>query len=307
MDSKLHISVSPHIHSGISTQRIMLDVILALLPAAVAGCIIFGLSALAVIAVCIVAAVASEFVFNLIVKKEQTIGDLSAVVTGLLLALNLPANVPLWQAAVGSVFAIIIVKCIFGGIGCNLVNPAITARVFMLVAFGSMAKAAFPIDAVAGATPLVELAEGNMPSLMDLFLGKTGGAIGETCALALLIGGIYLLARRVITWHIPAAFIGSVFLLSFLIEGFDLTVALSLVLSGGLFIGAFFMATDYVTSPATAWGKIIFGVGAGLITVLIRSFGNYPEGVSFGILMMNILNPYIESWTPRKLFGGENI
>jgi len=184
MDSKLHISVSPHIHSGISTQRIMLDVILALLPAAVAGCIIFGLSALAVIAVCIVAAVASEFVFNLIVKKEQTIGDLSAVVTGLLLALNLPANVPLWQAAVGSVFAIIIVKCIFGGIGCNLVNPAITARVFMLVAFGSMAKAAFPIDAVAGATPLVELAEGNMPSLMDLFLGKTGGAIGETCALA---------------------------------------------------------------------------------------------------------------------------
>ena len=309
MDSKLHISVSPHIHSGISTQRIMLDVILALLPAAVAGCIIFGLSALVVIAVCIVAAVASEFVFNKIVKKEQTIGDLSAIVTGLLLALNLPANVPLWQAAVGSVFAIIIVKCLFGGIGCNLVNPAITARVFMLVAFGSMAKAAFPVavDVTSSATPLVEIAEGNLPSLADLFLGRTGGAIGETCALALLIGGIYLLARRVITWHVPVAFIGSVFLLSFLIEGFDLTVALSLILSGGLFIGAFFMATDYVTSPATAWGKIIFGVGAGLITVLIRSFGNYPEGVSFAILMMNILNPYIESWTPRKLFGGEKI
>ncbi|MBQ2676786.1 MAG: RnfABCDGE type electron transport complex subunit D [Clostridia bacterium] len=306
MDNKLHISISPHIHSGASTQRIMLDVIIALLPATVAGCILFGLRALAVVAVCVVAAVLSEFLFNLIIKKEQTVGDLSAVVTGLLLALNLPANIPLWQAAVGSVFAIVIVKCIFGGIGCNLVNPAITARVFMLVAFGTMAKAAFPLDAVSSATPLVQLAEGNTPSMLDLFMGNVGGAIGETSALALVIGGVYLLVRRVITWHIPVAFIGTVFVMSFLLDGFDVMAALLWILSGGLFLGAFFMATDYVTSPPTKWGKIIFGIGAGLITILIRFYGNYPEGVSFGILMMNILNPYIESWTPRKLFGGKN-
>lgn len=304
MDSKLRISVSPHIHSSITTQKIMLDVIIALLPAAVAGVIIFGFSALAVLAVCVAACVLSEYVFNIIVKKEQTIGDLSAVVTGLLLGLNLPANVPLWQAVVGSVFAIIIVKCLFGGIGCNFVNPAITARVFMLVAFTSMAKAAFPIDSVSGATPLSEILQGNSPSLVDLFLGNVGGAIGETSKLALLIGGIYILVRRVITWHIPVSFIATVFVLSLVLEGFDFYTALSWTLSGGLFIGAFFMATDYVTSPSHSFGKIIFGFGAGLITVLIRFYGNYPEGVSFAILMMNILNPYIESWTGRKLFGG---
>lgn len=303
-DNKLMLSVSPHIHCNNSTTKIMLDVIISLLPATVAGIIIFGLSALWVVAVTVAAAVISEYIFNRIVKKQQTIGDLSAVVTGLLLALNLPANVPLWQAAVGAVFAIILVKCIFGGIGSNIVNPAITARVFMLVAFGSLAKPSFPLtDAVSGATPLVQLAEGKTVSIIDLFLGNIGGAIGETCALALLIGGIYLLVRRVITWQVPVAFIGSVFVFALLLEGFDFTLALSQILSGGLFIGAFFMATDYVTSPSTAWGKIIFGVGAGVITVLIRYYGNYPEGVSFAILLMNILNPYIEAWTPRKLFG----
>lgn len=221
---KLHLSVSPHIRSNNSTQKIMLDVIISLLPATVAGCILFGLSALAVIAVCVLTCVLSEYIFNLLVKNDQTIGDLSAVVTGLLLALNLPANTPLWQAAVGSLFAIIIVKCIFGGIGCNLVNPAITARVFMLIAFSSLSKAAFPLtlDTVSTATPLVELAEGQTPSLINLFLGNIGGAIGETSALALLIGGIYLLIRRVITWHIPVSVIGSVFVLSYLIEGFEI-------------------------------------------------------------------------------------
>ncbi len=306
MDSKLRISVSPHIHSSITTQKIMLDVIIALLPASVAGVIIFGMSAVAVLAVCVVSCVLSEYVFNLIIKEEQTVTDLSAVVTGLLLGLNLPSNVPLWQAAVGSVFAIIIVKCLFGGIGCNPVNPAITARVFMLIAFTSMAKAAFPIsvDSVSGATPLPEILAGNNPSLVNLFLGNVGGAIGETSKLALLIGGIYLLVRRVITWHIPVSFIATVFVLSLALEGFDFYTALAWTLSGGLFIGAFFMATDYVTSPSHSTGKIIFGVGAGIITVLIRFYGNYPEGVSFAILMMNILNPYIESWTGRKLFGG---
>lgn len=305
METKLHLTSSPHIHSGNSTSKVMLDVIISLLPATVAGIILFGFSAFLVIAVTVAAAVGAEFLFNLITKKEQTIGDLSAVVTGLLLALNIPANIPLWQAAVGSVFAIIVVKCLFGGIGCNVVNPAITSRVFMLVAFGSMAKAAFPLDAVSSATPLVDLAAGKIPEISDLLWGNIGGAIGETCAVALLIGGIYLLVRKVITWHVPVSFIGSVFVLSLLIENFDFTAALGWILSGGLFIGAFFMATDYVTSPSTPWGKVIFGAIAGIITVIIRFYGNYPEGVSFGILLANILNPYIESWTPRKLFGGE--
>ena len=305
MENKLHISVSPHIHSKRSTQKIMLDVLLALLPVTIAGVVIFGITSLAVIAVCVGVAVLSEFLFNLIVKKQQTISDLSAAVTGLLLALNLPANVPLWQAAVGSIFAIIIVKCLFGGIGRNVVNPAITARVFMLVAFSSLTQAAFPLDSTAGATPLALLAEDKTAvSLQDLFLGNVGGAIGETCSVALFIGGIYLLVRKVITWHIPVAFIGTTFIFSLALHEFDFMFALSLVLSGGLLIGAIFMATDYVTSPTTPLGKLVFGIGAGLITVLIREWGIYPEGVSFAILIMNILNPYIDSLTARKMFGG---
>ena len=306
MDNMLHLSASPHIHSGRSTSAIMRDVLIALLPAAIAGTVIFGVRSLAVISVCIASCVILEALFNLLTKKEQTIGDLSAAVTGFLLALNLPANVPLWQCVIGSLFAIVLVKCLFGGIGYNLVNPAVTSRVFMLVAFGSLAIPAMPVivDTASGATPLVELAEGTTPKLIDLFLGKTGGAIGETCALALLIGFAYLLIRRVITWHIPVSFIGSVFVLSLLMEGFDVTRAIAMVLSGALLIGAIFMATDYVTSPATPTGKIIFGLGAGLITFMIRYFGVYPEGVSFAILLMNILNPYIEKLTARKIFGG---
>ena len=233
------------------------------------------------------------------------VGDLSAAVTGLLLALNLPANIPLWQCVVGALFAIVVVKGLFGGLGANPVNPAITARVFMLVSFGSLGNSPLPlaqqtVDTVTGATPLAM--EETLP-LMDLFLGNHGGAIGETCALALLLGGVYLLVRRVITWHAPVAFIGTVFLTAFLLPNMDATTALAAILSGGLLIGAIFMATDYVTSPPTPWGKIIFGVGAGLITFLIRYFGKYPEGVSFAILFMNILTPYVMSWTRRKVFG----
>ena len=305
MENKLHISVSPHIHGKRTTTGIMLDVLIALLPTTIAGVIIFGLRSLLVIGVCIAASVISELLFNIITKRKQTISDLSCVVTGLILALNLPANVPVWQAIIGSVFAIIVVKCLFGGLGKNIVNPALTARVFMLVAFSSLAQASFPVDATAGATPLVSIAEGNVPELMDLFLGKTGGSIGETCSLALLIGGIYLIIRKVITWQIPVAFIGTVFVFSFFVQDFNVVTALAGVLSGGLFLGAFFMATDYVTSPETPWGKIVYGVGAGVITVLIRFWGIYPEGVSFAILLMNILNPYINSLTARKLFGGE--
>lgn len=307
MENKLHVSLSPHISSSNSTQRTMLDVIIALVPVSIAAVILFGIPALLVIAVCVVSAVAGEAVFNIAVKKEQTIGDLSAVVTGLILALNLPANVPLWQAAVGSVFAIVIVKGIFGGLGKNIVNPAIAARVFMLIAFGSMTKAAFPtgLDSVSGATPLADLANDKAVNLLDLFLGKCGGALGETCTAALLIGGIYLLVRKVISWHIPVAFIGTTFLFTFAVEGWNLETTLAWVLSGGLVLGAFFMATDYVTSPTTAKGKLIFGIGAGVITVLIRFWGGYPEGVSFAILLMNIVNPYIDSLTPRKIFGGK--
>ena len=305
MENKLHISVSPHIHGKRTTQGIMLDVIIALLPTTIAGVIIFGLRSLLVIGVCLASTILSEVLFNVITKRKQTVSDLSSAVTGLILALNLPANVPIWQAVVGSVFAIIVVKCLFGGLGKNVVNPALTARVFMLVAFSSLAQVSFPVDTTAGATPLVSLSEGNAPELMDLFLGKTGGSIGETCALALLIGGIYLLIRKVITWQIPVAFIGTVFVFSLFVEGFDVVTALAWVLSGGLLLGAFFMATDYVTSPETPWGKIVYGIGAGIITVLIRFWGIYPEGVSFAILLMNILNPYINSLTARKLFGGE--
>ena len=308
MDSKLNLSASPHIHSHHSTRNVMLDVVLALLPATVAGIVIFGMRALFVVAVCVAVAVLSEFVFNLIVKKQQTIDDCSAIVTGLLLALNLPANIPIWQAAFGSAFAIVVVKCFFGGIGKNIVNPAITARVFMLVSFSvTMTKAAFPtVDTVATATPLSEFMDKKpiTPSLVDLFLGNYGGAIGETCTVALILGGIYLLVRRVIHWHLPVAFIGTTYIFTLFLVDFDFATALSLTLSGGLFIGAIFMATDYVTSPATSFGQLLFGVGCGIFTVIIRHFAGYPEGVSFAILLMNILTPYIDIWTARKPFGG---
>ena len=305
MSNKLKLAVSPHIHSGQSTAGIMRDVIISLLPATIAGTVIFGLRSLLVVAVCIAACVGFEALFNFIIKKDQTIGDFSAAVTGLLLALNLPANIPLWQCVVGALFAIVVVKCLFGGLGCNPVNPAITARVFMLIAFGSMTVQAFPtvVDTVSSATPLSLADKADMPSLLDLFLGLNGGAIGETCVLALVLGFVYLLVRRVITWHIPVAYIGTVFVCSFFMEGMDFGAALAMILSGGLFIGAIFMATDYVTSPATAAGKLIFGLGAGLITFVIRYFGVYPEGVSFAILFMNILTPYIDSWTRHKVFG----
>ncbi len=305
MDKKLNVSVSPHIHSGNSTTKVMCDVIIALLPSTIAGIVIFGWRALLLVAVCVGTSVLCEYDFNKIIKKDNTIGDLSAVVTGLILALNLPVDAPLWQAAIGSAFAIIIVKCLFGGIGKNVVNPAATARVFMLIAFSSLANPSFPVDAVSSATPLADLKKYGVisASLKDIFLGNIGGTIGETCTLAILIGGAYLLIKKVISWHIPVAAILSTFIFSFAVKG-DVEIALACVLSGGLVFAAFFMATDYVTSPATPLGKIIFGVGVGVITVLIRFWGKYPEGVSFAILLMNIFNPYIDNLTSRKLFGG---
>ena len=307
METNLILSSSPHIHTRDSSRRIMLDVIIALLPAAIAGVIIFGAKALGVIAACVITAVVSEALFNLIVHKQQTVGDFSAVVTGLLLALNLSTNVAIWQCVVGTVFAIVVVKCLFGGIGKNFANPAITGRVFMLLAFSSVAGGAKPavVELVSSATPLELLAQGseNAPSLMELFLGLHGGAIGETCCLALLLGFAWLLFRRVIKWHVPVIFIGTVFVLYLVFTG-SFQMALAEILAGGLFIGAIFMATDYVTSPITLKGKMVFALGCGLVTFIIRYFCAYPEGVSFSILAMNILTPYIEKFTGNTPLGG---
>ena len=307
MESSLILSSAPHIHTKDTSRRIMLDVIIALLPAVVASVVIFGAGALGIIAACVIAAVVSEAIFDLIVGKKQTVGDLSAVVTGLLLALNLSTNVAIWQCVVGSVFAIVVVKCLFGGLGKNFANPAITGRVFMLLAFSSVAGGANPVivELTTTATPLELIAQQaeNAPTLMELFLGLHGGAIGETCCLALLIGFAYLLVRKVIKWHVPVIFIATVFV-CYLIATGDFTYALSEILAGGLFIGAIFMATDYVTSPITLKGKMGFALGCGLVTFVIRYFCAYPEGVSFSILAMNILTPYIEKWTANTPLGG---
>ncbi len=302
--NKLISSVSPHFNSTLTTTKIMLDVIIALIPAAVASVVVFGFRSLLVIGVCVAVCIFAEWGFEKICKKENTITDLSAVVTGMLLAFNLPVTIPLWQAAFGSLVAIVVVKQLFGGIGQNFANPAITARIIMMTAFsGSMTNWVIP-DASSGATPLALITKGQtdaLPSYLNMFLGVRGGCLGETCALALLLGGAYLLVKRVISWHTPVAFIGTVAIMS-LVCGKDVLYQL---MAGGLMLGAFFMATDYSSTPATKWGKIIFGVGCGLITALIRFWGNFPEGVSFSILIMNILTPYIERLTRAKpLTGG---
>ncbi len=297
MNGILKASSSPHIRHEDSTRGIMSDVIIALLPAAVYGCILFGLKAALLLLTTTATAVIAEALWNLALHKNQTIGDLSAVVTGLLLGMNLSSQVPLWIAAIGSVVAIIVVKQMFGGLGFNFANPAITARIVLLVSFAShMTDYVKPIDAETSATPLADSAG---VTLKSLFLGTHAGAIGETSSFLLIIGGIYLVFRRVIKPIIPLSFIGTVALLS-LLSGQRLSVA---VFGGGLMIGAIFMATDYVTSPTTNTGKLIFGIGCGLITFVIRTFGSLPEGVSYAILLMNILTPHINRLTLSKPFG----
>ena len=303
--SKLLIEPSPHIRSGATTQKIMLHVLIALLPAVVAGTIIFGLRALLLVVLCATFAVLSEYIFNLITKRPQSIYDLSAVVTGVLLGLNLPPALPIYMAAIGSAVAIIVVKQFFGGIGQNFANPAITARIVLMLSFGGyMSTWAAPfwyktgtIDAVTTATPLAM--DSGLPSYLDMFLGIRGGCIGETCIAALLLGGLYLIAVRVINPLVPAAFIGTVALCTF-VSGGDVLME---IMSGGLFLGAFFMATDYVTTPITTAGRVIFAIGCGLITVVIRNFANIPEGVSFSILIMNILTPLIDRNVKPRPFG----
>ncbi|MBO5907970.1 MAG: RnfABCDGE type electron transport complex subunit D [Clostridia bacterium] len=307
---KLIVSSSPHIRTKVTTKVIMRDVLIALTPAAVASVVLFGLSALLVIAVCVASSVLFEFLFNLLVKKEQTVSDLSAAVTGLLLAFSLPANAEIYHCIVGSFFAIVIVKCLFGGIGCNFANPAVASRVLLLIAFSSsvgdkVATNFMDPELVGGATPLEAIKSGatdSLPSLIDMLVGNRMGALGETCAIALIVGGVYLILRRVIKWQIPVIYIGTVFVLSFIIK-MDFNLALYEVLGGGVVIAAFFMITDYVTTPTNTLGKMVFALGAALITVLIRFFGSYPEGVSFAILIMNILSPYVERLCSRKPFG----
>lgn len=316
MNNLLTVSPSPHIRHPRTTTSIMGTVLLALAPAAIASVILYGLRALLILVVANLACGLLEFAWCKLRKLNNTVWDLSCFVTGTLLALTLPANFGeiknLWMIVIGSFIAIIIVKSFFGGIGYNFANPAITARIAMLVCFPDAMTATVHTnftnpELVSGATPLGDYSMGNMgniPRLMDMFLGNRAGAIGEGCALALIIGGIILVATKVISWHIPVAFIGTTAVFTFLTGGFSAYISIFHILAGGLLIGAFFMATDYVTSPDTAWGKIVFGIGCGLITGLIRMYGGYPEGVSFAILLMNILNPYIIKLTRKKAFGG---
>ena len=313
--NNLIMSPSPHRNSDVTTRKIMGLVLSALAPAVIAAVVFFGIRALILIAVCTVSSVFFEYICRSIMKREQTVNDLSAAVTGVILALNLPVTLPLWMAVIGSFIAIVIVKQLFGGIGQNFANPAITARIVLMVSFtGQMTTWAVPqywtsdtfsgpgiilnsSSVLTGPTPLVS---GNA-SLISLFLGNTGGCIGETSALALLIGGLYLIFKKVITPAAPFSFIGTVALLT-LISGGDVMYQ---ILSGGLFLGAFFMATDYATSPVTNKGRVIFGIGCGIITFVIRKFGGYPEGVSFSILLMNILTPYIDMFTKTTPLGAK--
>ena len=304
MSDLYHVSSSPHVRSKDTTERIMLYVIIALLPTTLFGIYNFGYRVLILILVTIASCVASEWIFNKIVHKKQTINDLSAVVTGLLLALNLPATLPWWEAVLGGVFAIVVVKCMFGGLGQNFMNPALGARCFLLIAFAAN-MTNFTIDSYTGATPLAAMRNGDPVNTMDMLIGRTAGTIGETSAIAILIGAIFLILMGVIDLRIPASYIITfiVFMLLFSGHGADWTYITAQLCGGGLMLGAFFMATDYVTSPITPMGQIIFGICCGIFTGLFRCFGANAEGVSFAIILSNILVPMIEKYTVPRAFG----
>lgn len=308
MNGNLMVSPSPHIKSSQTTQKIMLDVVIALCPTIIAAGIIFGLQAIVLITFCTAACVVFEYLSQKVFKTKTTISDLSAVVTGIILAFNLPVTMPLWMAAIGCFIAIFIVKQMFGGIGNNFANPAITARIVLFLSFTKqMSNYVEPffytkgVDAVASPTVLQKITEGSteLPSYLEMFFGIRGGSIGETCIFTLLLGGIYLVAKRVINPATPLAFIGTALVFS-LLFGKDPAYQL---MSGGLILGAIFMATDYATTPMTTKGKIIFGIGCGLVTMVIRCYGNMPEGVSFSILLMNVLTPIIDRFTKSRPHG----
>ncbi len=304
--SRFTLSSSPHIRDNNTIQSVMRDVTIALIPATLAGVYFFKLQGLMVILTCIIACVLSEFIWQKSTGKKVTISDFSAVVTGLLIAFNVPPTLPLWMAVVGSVFAIIVVKQFFGGLGQNIVNPALAARAFLLASW-PVAMTTWTLDGVTGPTPLAILKNepGILPSLSNVFIGNVGGCIGETSAIALIIGGLYLIYKKVITWHIPVTYIGTVFVLTTVIgrNGFMTGNGLYEIFIGGLMIGAFFMATDYTTSPMTKKGQVIFAFGCGFIATIIRIFGGYPEGVSYSILIMNLFVPVIDKYVTPRVFG----
>ena len=313
--SNLTVSSAPHIVSNTDTTRIMLMVLIALAPSFAMSIYVFGPRVIALTLVCLVSCMFFEWAYNKLMKKPQTVGDLSAAVTGVLIAFNVPSGLPYWIAIVGCFVAIIIVKQLYGGIGKNLVNPAITARIVLFIAFATE-MTTWPVpftgaDAQTGATPLGILAEGGgeLPSNMDMFMGYIGGSMGEVSALMLLIGGLFLIWRKVISPIIPACFIGTVFVFALIYyaatgDGNALHMAVFHVLAGGVMLGAFFIATDYVTTPILPMGKVIFGIGCGVITMLIRLYGQYPEGVSFSILLMNVVTPLIDNFCQKRMYGG---
>ena len=304
MRNLLKVSSSPHVRAKDDTSRIMLYVIIALMPTTLFGIFNFGLRALLLVAVCIITCVLSEFLFEKAVGKKSTINDLSAVVTGLLLALNLPHTLPVWQAVLGSVFAIVVVKMLFGGLGQNFMNPALGGRVFLLISFAAT-MTNFEYDGVASATPLALLKNGEAVNTLDMLIGRCGGTIGETSAICILIGAIILILLGVIDLTIPGVYILSfaIFIILFGRHGFDATFLVAHLCGGGLMLGAFFMATDYVTSPITPMGKIIFGICLGVLTGVFRIFGNSAEGVSYAIIFSNLLVPLIEKVTVPRAFG----
>lgn len=322
MDSKLIVSSSPHVRSNEDTSYIMKQVIIALLPAALAGIYFFRLSAINVMFWCILGSVGFEWLYQKLSKKESTIDDFSAVVTGLLLAFNVPASLPWWMCLAGAAFAIIVVKMVFGGIGNNFVNPALAARAFLLASF-PVAMTAWTktgvnwvssgnIDAVTTATPLSFLKSGPQgiqtltdsgTGLFDMFIGNIGGTIGETSAILLILGGLYLMYKGIINYVIPVFYIGTVAVLMFILGGFNVEFAMYQMVAGGVMLGAFFMLTDYTTSPMTKKGQIIYAIIAGVITTVIRLYGGYPEGVSYSILFVNVMTPLIDKYTKTKVFG----
>ncbi|MBQ7264261.1 MAG: RnfABCDGE type electron transport complex subunit D [Synergistaceae bacterium] len=307
MTTRLTIASSPHVHSPLDTRKIMGTVLLALAPAGLAGLCSFGIAALWPIVTCVVACVASEHLWQRLRGRPSTVRDLSAVVTGLLLAYNLPPTIPLWMAAVGSVFAIIVVKQFYGGLGCNIVNPALAARAMMLISW-PIPMTTWTFHGVSGATPLAVMkmgtvASGSMPPLMDMLLGNMGGCIGETSSLLLILGGLYLIWEEIISWRIPVVYIVTTAALASLFGHGGGAFPHYEILSGGLILGAFFMATDYTTSPMTARGQYVFAFGCGLLTALIRTWGGYPEGASYSILIMNVAVPLIDRCTVPKILG----
>lgn len=320
--TNLTVSASPHLVTTLDTKKTMQYVVLALLPATVMATVYFGIGALLRVILGALFCFVSEYLYNRLMKKRDTTGDCSFAVTGVILALNLPANFPIWMEAIGCAVAIVIVKCLYGGIGKNIANPAIVGRIVLLLSFTSymttwpltrFQKAVISTDAVTGATPLGELADGaaSLPSLTDLLIGNIGGAMGETCTIAILIGGIFLIWKKVISPLIPLTFIGTVFVFSLIyyacVGGAGQYGALGMavyeILAGGVFFGAFFCATDYVTSPIMNIGKIIYAIGCGVFTLIIRLFASYPEGVSFAILFMNVMTPLIDRFVERQYYG----